>query len=348
MLYKTENVHGGDIYAGDIRLDFSSNTNPFGTPPGVIEAISAALSSVHCYPDPYCRDLLQAISRYENINQDYILCGNGAAELIYSYCEAAKPRSAVELAPTFAEYSLGLERVNCDIIRYSLNRENDFELQREFLDFLRGTVPDAVFICNPNNPTGKTICPKLLQEILTVTRENGIRLFVDECFLDLSDNGVSLKNSLVDNPQLFILKAFTKNYGMAGVRLGYCITADSDLLLKMSETVQPWNVSGLAQAAGVAALNEKKFLLDAGELISQERAWLKLQLEQMGYYVCPSNANYLLFNAPSDLQVRLREQGILVRSCANYHGLDACWFRIAVKLHHQNEELINTMKLLYI
>lgn len=120
MLYQMKNQHGGDIYGGGIMLDYSANTNPLGTPPGVLAAITQALPQLHRYPDPYCRTLVKAIADFERVQESYILCGNGAADLIYAYCAAVKPRIAIELAPTFAEYTLGLERVGYGVERYPL------------------------------------------------------------------------------------------------------------------------------------------------------------------------------------------------------------------------------------
>lgn len=344
MLYHTQNPHGGDVYDGEIQLDFSANTNPYGTPQGVLDAITAALPRVHQYPDPYCRELVKTISEFESAPKDWVLCGSGAAELIYSYCEALRPGRAMELAPTFSEYSLALERVGCQVERYSLKKENDFSLTEDFLPALERSRPDVLFLCNPNNPTGQVIGLPLLEKILDVCEEQGTCLFVDECFLDLSDDGVSLKSHLGEHPNLFILKAFTKSYGMAGVRLGYCLCAQGQLLEEMSHTVQPWNVSTLAQSAGVAALHERAFLQRTRALIPVERQWLQSQLEALGFWVCPSKANYLLFQGSQDLWEQLRKQGIAIRSCGNYHGLGTGWYRIAVRLHGENECLIRAMK----
>ena len=344
MLYHTKNPHGGDIYDGEIQLDFSANTNPYGTPQGVLDAITAALPRVHQYPDPYCRELVKAVSEFEAVPKDWILCGSGAAELIYSYCEALGPGRAMELAPTFSEYSLALERVGCQVERYPLKKENYFSLTEDFLPALERSRPDVLFLCNPNNPTGQVIGLPLLEKILDVCEEQGTCLFVDECFLDLSDDGVSLKSHLGEHLNLFILKAFTKSYGMAGVRLGYCLCAQGQLLEEMSHTVQPWNVSTLAQSAGVAALHERAFLQRTRALIPVERQWLQSQLEALGFWVCPSKANYLLFQGSQDLWEQLRKQGIAIRSCGNYHGLGTGWYRIAVWLHGENECLIRAMK----
>ena len=344
MLYHTQNPHGGDVYDGEIQLDFSANTNPYGTPQAVLDAMSAVLSRVHQYPDPYCRELVKTISEFEAVPKDWVLCGSGAAELIYSYCEALRPGRAMELAPTFSEYSLALERVGCQVERYPLKKENYFSLTEDFLPALERSRPDVLFLCNPNNPTGQVMGLPLLEKILDVCEEQGTCLFVDECFLDLSDDGVSLKSHLGEHPNLFILKAFTKSYGMAGVRLGYCLCAQGQLLEEMSHTVQPWNVSTLAQSAGVAALHERAFLQRTRALIPVERQWLQGQLESLGFWVCPSKANYLLFQGKPNLREQLFKHGIAIRGCGNYHGLGTGWYRIAVRLHGENECLIRAMK----
>lgn len=344
MLYRTKNPHGGDVYEQKIRLDYSANTNPYGTPQGVVDAMKKTMSELHHYPDPYCRELVQAIAEFEDLPREYILCGNGAAELIYAYCDAVKPRSALELAPTFSEYALGLERIGCRVEHYLLNQENNFDPGEEFLERLEKQKPEAVFLCNPNNPTGRLIPLQLLEKTVEFCTQNDIRLFLDECFLDLSDDGISMKGHLKDHPNLFILKAFTKSYGMAGVRLGYGLCADGDLLTRMSMAVQPWNVSSLAQAAGVAALKETLFLQKTKTLILEERQWLKTELESLGFWVCPSTANYLLFHGVKDLRAALREYGIAIRNCDNYQGLAPGWYRIAVRRHEENKQLIDAIR----
>ena len=162
--------------------------------------------------------------------------------------------------------------------------------------------------------------------------------------MDLAGQGGSLTASLAEAPQLFILKAFTKNYGMAGLRLGYGMSADAQLLYRMSQTVQPWNVSVLAQAAGAAALQEQDFLQRAREVICCERPYLTRCLQNMGLKVCPSAANYLLFRGPEGLHVSLKTQGIAIRSCDNYPGLGPGWYRIAVRLHAENQRLLQAME----
>jgi len=344
MLYRKKNPHGGAAFEPGVILDMSANTNPLGTPPGVIAAVRDSLDRVKDYPDPYCRDLVKAIAAFEGVPEEYVLCGNGAAELIYAWARAARPKTALETAPTFSEYSQVLEMTGCAVERYPLGEKTGFLLDEGFLRFLREKRPEAVVLCTPNNPTGRLIPRPLLERVLETCRELGSRLFLDECFLPLSDGGLSMKDRLREYPGLFLLKAYTKSYGMAGLRLGYCLTADAGLLEGMSEMSQPWNVSVPAQAAGIAALREGDFLARAVDIIRAERPRLKAGLEALGLRVCPSEANYLLFRGPEDLGERLLRRGIALRSCGNYPGLGPGWYRTAVKTSDENDMLLRELR----
>lgn len=343
MLYGRGNPHGGGQYGQPVRLDFSVNTNPLGTPPAVMRAVEASAGRLHQYPDPCCRALVAALAAYEGVPEAYILCGCGAAELIFAYCAALRPRRALELAPTFSEYAAALEAVDCQVERYALRPEDGFAVGEGFLQALERTGCDTVFLCNPNNPTGRLIRPEVLEDACGVCVRRGIRLFVDECFLPLSSGGQSLKGRLADMPGLFLLKALTKSHAMAGLRLGYCLSGDGTLLEAMSRQSQPWNVPLPAQEAGVAALGERDYLEEALRLIDTERAWLWQELEGLGLEVCPSQANFLLFRSGRELYAPLLERGVLIRDCANYHGLGQGWYRVAVKRREENQALVNAL-----
>ena len=343
MLYGRGNPHGGGQYGQPVRLDFSVNTNPLGTPPAVMRAVEASAGRLHQYPDPCCRALVAALAAYEGVPEAYILCGCGAAELIFAYCAALRPRRALELAPTFSEYAAALEAVGCQVERYALRPEDGFAVGEGFLQALERTGCDTVFLCNPNNPTGRLIRPEVLEDACGVCVRRGIRLFVDECFLPLSSGGQSLKGRLADMPSLFLLKALTKSHAMAGLRLGYCLSGDGTLLEAMSRQSQPWNVPLPAQEAGVAALGERDYLEAALRLIDTERVWLRRELEGLGLSVCPSQANFLLFRSGRELYAPLLERGVLIRDCANYHGLGQGWYRVAVKRREENQALVNAL-----
>lgn len=346
MLYDLENPHGGDLYSAPVSLDFSANINPLGTPPAVREAVQRAAALLHQYPDPFCRELVGAIARYEQVPREQILCGNGAAELIFSYCNAQGPRKACVLAPTFSEYETALTACGCETVHYDLQEADDFALTDRFLPWLRQFPGDLLMLCNPNNPTGQVIAPALLEAICLICQEKGIQLFVDECFLDLTQGreGLSLKNRLTSHKNLLLLKAFTKSYGMAGARLGYCLSGNPDLLRAMAASAQPWNVSILAQQAGIAALEQQDFLRRARDMIQAQRPILSQALQDLGFRVIPSRVNYILFFSPKPLKHLLLAQGIQIRSCANYRGLDTGWYRIAVKRPEENQRLIQALK----
>ena len=339
-------VHGGDwagyrAQYGQDALDFSANVSPLGLPEGVAKAITAALATADRYPDPLCRALRAKLAVHETVPAEHILCGNGAADLIFRLVLAAKPRTALVTAPTFAEYATALETVGCTVERHFLREENDFAVTEDILNAVHpGT--DMVFLCQPNNPTGQLAQPALVEALLHKCEAVGARLVVDECFLDFLPEGdtLSTKRLLETSKHLVILKAFTKLYGMAGVRLGYCLCTDEALLARMQAAGQPWAVSSLAQAAGIAALDETEYVAQVRELIKTQRPILASGLQALGLRVVEGKANYLLFRAPEALGDALRQKGAVLRSCGNYPGLSACWYRTAVRTEQENRQLL--------
>ena len=249
----------------------------------------------------------------------------------------------IVFAPYFVEYNAYVRNYDGNVVVISPDTETFMPKLDEFEAKITAKTK-AVIINNPNNPTGRLIADDLLEEILRICREKNIALFVDECFLSLSDGGVDLTPSLSDFPQLFILKAFTKSFGMAGLRLGYGLSADEALLRKMSAAVPPWNVSTLAQAAGVAALGDAEFLEKNRTIIRAERPWLEEKLRKFGFWVCPSQVNYILFRGDVGLTEQLRARGVAIRDCANFEGLTSGWYRVAVRQYEENEQLIAAIR----
>ena len=344
-----ELVHGGDWAGyraefGCDALDFSANVSPLGLPAGVAAAITNALPTADRYPDPLCRELRAALAGAEGVPADWILCGNGAADLIFRLALAVRPRRALLPAPTFAEYEAALQTVGCAVQRVFLREENEFAVTEEFIDAVTPET-DIVFLCQPNNPTGQVTPPALVERLVRRCAECGAVLVVDECFLDfLPDRDAwTAKQLLRDAPQLIILKAFTKLYAMAGVRLGYALCGDAALLEKMRGAGQPWAVSSLAQAAGLAALQETAYAGAVRALIAEQRPRMAAGLRALGLRVMDGQANYLLFRATSDFGEKLRRRGAVVRSCANYPGLDAAWYRTAVRTAEENTRLLQIM-----
>ena len=342
-------VHGGDwagyrAQYGQDALDFSANVSPLGLPEGVAKAITAALATADRYPDPLCRTLRAKLAVHETVPAAHILCGNGAADLIFRLVWAAKPRTALLPAPTFAEYAAALETAGCTVRRHFLRENEDFAVTEAFISAVDEDT-DMVFLCQPNNPTGQLTPLALVEALLHRCEACGALLVVDECFLDFLPESEALSaKKLLASPNLIILKAFTKLYGMAGVRLGYALCSDAALLDKMRAAGQPWAVSGLAQAAGLAALEETAYADSVRTLIADQRPRLAAGLRTLGLRVVDGQANYLLFRAPADFGAKLRRHGAVVRGCGNYPGLDETWYRTAVRTQKENEQLLKIMR----
>lgn len=343
--------HGGD-WAGYERehglplLDFSANISPLGVPEKVKRAAIQALDKAERYPDPLCRELREKLSKRHGVPADWILCGNGASDLIYRLALAKRPKTAMVTAPAFSEYENALNLCGCCVRRFPLRWENQFAVTD---DILPAIVPslDIMFLCEPNNPTGRTTDRRLLVRVPERCAASGTLLVVDECFNDLLDNPAerSLINLLPRFSNLLILRAFTKSHGMAGLRLGYALCRDVELLDRTQQSGPPWAVSGPAQAAGAAALGEDSYLSKLRRLIQQERPRLAAGLEALDCRVCPGEANYLLFFSPEpNLGELLRERGVLLRDCSNYHGLGPGWYRAAVRTKEENQALLRVMR----
>ena len=375
--------HGGDwtgyeIEYGNEPLDFSMNVNPLGVPEGVAKAIAVAAAKADRYPDPGCRRLRAALSKQEEVSDEWIFCGNGAADIIDRIALAfgGDGGRALVTMPTFSEYEEALMRCGWSVDRLEL-ADTDFGITEKKAAWIGSWLEEdgrgsaIVFLCEPNNPTGITTDVKVLEKIADLCEESGTILVVDECFNGFLEEpeAHTMKGCLRDHKNLVILKAFTKIYGMAGVRLGYCLCSDSEKLRKIEEAGQPWNVSYLAEEAGLAALEEDEYLKKTWALISSERERLKGELAKLGIGKVYGEANYLFFRWPEDggagaatlgdgaatlgddegaskgkLPEALRRRGILIRDCSNFPGLGDGWYRIAVKKAEENDKLIEAFK----
>lgn len=352
-------IHGGDIYSAKEQLrnrknppdilDFSANINPFGLPERVRQAIRDSVDSFDVYPDPLCRELVSRLSKHEGVPAEWIQCGNGAADLIYRTVYAVRPKKAMVLAPTFAEYEEALNAASCQVVHYELYEKDGFQVGEGLLDALDERL-DMLFLCNPNNPTGQLVTKEFLLKLVRRCKALNILLLVDECFNEFLDapQDYTTKEFLKAFDNLIILKAFTKIYAMAGIRLGHCISANTGLLNKIREAGQPWSVSAPAQIAGIYGMEERDYLTKTKRLIREERDYLIPQLKETGIAVIASNANYIFVKdscaTEKPLHEMLLEKGILIRNCDNYNGLGPGYYRICIRKHEENIKLIEALR----
>lgn len=340
--------HGGDIATfiaehGEPPLDLSANINPFGIPDAVRAAMHRAVDECVHYPDPFCRAARQAIAAAEGVPAEMIYCGNGAADVLDRLAAVLKPKRVLLTAPTFAEYERTL--AGAEIRFHMLREEENFAVTERLLSDISDKL-DAVYLCNPNNPTGRTIEPSLLAEIAEKCAKCGVYLVLDECFNDFLVDAErhTMKTKLAVFPNLIILRAYTKMFAVPGVRFGWCMTSNAPLLDALYRAGQPWNVSVVAQACAVAAAGETGWAAQTARRIAEERAFLADGLRRCGLAVCPGEANFLLFrSADAELDKKLRERGIMIRNCANYRGLASGYFRTAVKTRENSKKLLKKL-----
>ncbi len=367
--------HGGNRYNRDIVLDFSVNTNPLGLPSyigNVLEKAAGNTALWEWYPDPDCSELRRALSVCHGVPQEQIVCGNGASELLFAGVRAAlasgkkesgsaSPPLCLLPVPSFSEYERALLAAGANICYERLDETDDFAITEKILDRLTQET-SLLFLCSPGNPTGRLIAPGLLQQILMRCRQNKIRVILDTCFLELAAGaygreayGVAYgpggadsfeRTLLRADPDLIILKAFTKLYAMAGLRLGYCLCGDRDMAERMRIQLPCWNVSGMAQLAGLTALDAEKsddYISQSRELISAQRKWLESGLIHMGFHTIPGQANFICFYSDKSLYLPLLKRGILIRDCSSFRGLGQGWYRAAVRTQKENERLLREL-----
>ncbi len=344
-------AHGGDLtgyarrFPGKPLLDFSASLNPLGMPALVRAALHQAVGECERYPDPLCRELSEQLAARWRLSPEQIFCGNGAAEIFDRLAAVLRPGAALLTAPSFSEYERALRSNGCDCRFHVLRSGEDFAVTGRILSELTGEI-EAVLLCSPNNPTGQVIGSELFDRIAARCAEIGAWLVVDECFSGfLADDGArSMRRWLDRYERLVVVRAFTKLYALAGVRLGWCMTQDTSLIRALRAAGQPWNVSYLAQKAGTAALLCGGFVRETVCVSARERAFLAEGLQRCGLWVCPGQANFVLFRSEEHrLSERLLPHGILLRDCAAFRGLGPGWYRAAVRKHMENEQLLNTL-----
>ena len=346
-----ERTHGGDWAAyemeyGALPLDFSASISPLGLPEAARAAAAAALEHADRYPDPLCRRLRAALSEHHGVPAERIVCGAGAADLIDRLARTLRAKRALIPAPTFSEYERALRAAGSAVTRFPLAKETGFALPDAFSDAI-GPGVELVFLCQPNNPTGLLTEPELTHRVLRRCAEVGAVLVADECFLDFAESPArySLAAALAQWKKLVILKAFTKTYAMAGLRLGYALCGDAALAERLQGCGQPWAVSAPAEAAGRAALGDADYVLRLRKLLQAERPRVAEALTGLGFSVLPGAANYLLFySADHALGEKLRCRGILLRDCADFPGLGAGWYRAAIRTRAENNALIRALR----
>jgi L-threonine-O-3-phosphate decarboxylase len=324
----------------DEVLDFSSNINAYGPSPAVRDAI--ARTPLDRYPDDEALSLRSALAEHLGSSPPCILVGNGSSELIWLAALAFLcPQDRVlVLGPTFAEYAHMAALMGANLRIHFAQEKSGFALSTSGIrDALESWQPRLVFLCNPNNPTGAVL---EIDAIHNWVYNHPHTLFiVDESYLAFNP---SLKSALDDKQDnVLVLRSMTKDYALAGLRLGYTVGAE-ELIAALVRVRPPWSVNAVAQAAGLAALRDQNHLRRSLELLAAAKIELMAALAELGMHILPSAAPFFLVRVDNGAAVHraLLHKGILVRDCASF-GLPQ-FIRICTRRPEENARLVATLR----
>ena len=348
-------LHGGNIYAADAPeggwLDFSANINPLGLSAAVRASIAANIPNIVHYPDPEGRVLKEALAARYGLCRDALVLGNGAAELLYVFFHAVRPRRVLLPVPSFSEYERAALAAGAEIRYHRLASEAAFALS---VEEVIAALPDhdCVVLGNPNNPTGGLVSRDEMAHLVQAAKKTSTMVVVDESFLDfLPEEGVyTVRDLVAQRDNLLVLRSLTKFYAIPGLRLGFAAAAPT-LVKRLEESKDPWNVNLLAQEAGVAALGDDAYRRAAQDFVRSEKRWLADALADLpSLTIFAPTVNFILLrlDAPwpeaAEVCDAMRRRGILLRDCANYPGLDRRYLRVAVRPREENKRLIEAFQ----
>ena len=347
--------HGGNIFDAARRLgvppgeiaDFSASINPLGLSDVVRNSIIASIDEIVHYPDLSHDPLKQAIADTHGVPADMITIANGSTELIYNIPTLINGRRALLISPSFSEYAKALAQHDCEAIHFILSPEENFSINLDALDKVMSDGFDALFLCNPGNPTGILYSPTLVEQIHDCCIRHGAILVLDEAFMDFCEESSAI-GSIVAKGDSIIMRSMTKFFGIPGLRLGYSLSSPETASL-LNSMGGPWSVNSLALAAGTAALHDMEYIRRTREFVGTERQYLLQQISKVPHLkVYNSSANFVLLEITAGTTAArlgriLFEQGILIRDCSNFVGLPPQFFRIAVRTREENSRLLKSL-----
>lgn len=351
----TQPIHGGNVYkvAREQRIpvdrivDFSASINPLGFPTAGLRAIRTALKQIVHYPDPDCWQLRQELAQQCDVDPEMILVGNGSTELIHLLPRALGIKSALIVGPTFEEYANALTDAGSAFQYLHARREERFlPPVKDALRTFSATRSkfDAIFLCNPNNPTGQVMDRQAVRELAEAIERQQGWLIVDEAFIDYCPHQ-AVVSLLKEYPRLIVLRSLTKFYAMPGLRIGYLVGA-SQVVERLKDRQPPWSVNSLAQEVSLAVLQDQTYATKSRTFMKVERSRFMRGLRSLsGLRVYPSAANFVLIELPAATSAgavtdRLASERLLVRDCSTLPGLTSQMIRLAIKTAKENRQLL--------
>jgi threonine-phosphate decarboxylase len=352
--------HGGDVWGFARKyniplekvLDFSGPINFLGPSPKAVEAVKRYARLIRFYPDPNPVELRAEVAKYvgHGVDASNIILGNGSIELIYMITEAFPCGfKAVIPVPSFSEYEKAALRVGGEPIFVKL--PDNFALD---IESVKNTVTKdtrIVSICNPHSPSGTLYSRETILDLIEFCRKKDVIVSVDENYIEFAEKGqdTTMVGYVKKYENLFVIRSVTKFYGMPGIRLGYGMATES--LIDTLQTVrQPWSINSLASYATLAAFKDTEFIENTKRTIAKERGQFAKMLSEIGgLHVFPSVTNFLLVKIlnPKFTSTALKEQmakeGLLIRDCNTFVGLDNSYFRVTVRSAEDNLRLVKAL-----
>lgn len=353
--------HGGDLeaieeYYGIPRhklIDFSSNVNPLGISPKAKKELAQNLDLISTYPDRKYTQLRQKISKYTGADFESILVGNGSTELISLFITLIHPKKSLIIGPTYSEYEREIFLTGGKAEYYPLKEELNFQLDINHLKTYLSDDIDLLVICNPNNPTGSFISQKELAVILDFCRSKNIYVMIDETYIEFVENmdevtAVPLSKTY-DN--LIILRGISKFFSSPGLRFGYGICGNPELIKRMDEIKNPWTINILASFGAGIMLEDGEYIGATKALIHSERSKIYNTLKEWkNIKVYKPSANFVLFKLLRDditssmIFEKLIAKHMIIRDASSFPFLDSRYMRFCFLLPEQNQKLLDALK----
>lgn len=322
-------------------LDFSVGVNPFGPPSGVKKIFNTI--AIDGYPDSEATELRQCLAEKLGVVAGKILVGSGAMELIrlIALTYFGHGKRVLIMEPTFGEYEVACKLVGTEVVKQRAREKDNLKLRvEETISLIRQYHPRGVFICNPNNPTGQYLTRQEVEIILAACID--CLLILDEAYIAFVDQSWSSVD-LISRGNVIIVRSMTKDYSLAGLRLGYAL-ANEQIIEALRRVCPPWNVNVVAQQAGVIALRDGDYSERCQRKIGQAKQFFIDELQRLSLTVLPSKTNFFLVKVGDGqaLRTALLRHGILVRDCASF-GLPE-YVRLAARTIPDCRKFITTIQ----
>lgn len=360
MLKHKDHFHGSDLEQIELCygikkediVSFSANVNPKGISPLLRKTLSERLDAITSYPDREYTSLRRSIADYVHSEPEHIIVGNGSTELISLFIQIEHPKKALVLGPTYSEYEREIFLGGGATHYYPLKESDEFRLDlSDFTNHLNESV-DLLVICNPNNPTSSSITRDSMRRILDVCKQYNIFVMVDETYVEFADHMDEITSVPLTHyyNNIIILRGTAKFFAAPGLRLGYAVTGNRDLVEAINTRKNPWTINSLAVIAGESMFSDDAYIRQTKELISLERTnvyeTLKLCPDFKPY---PPSANFILAKilkngvTSQELFDCAIRRGMMIRDCSTFPFLDQKYIRFCFMMPEDNKRLLDCL-----